>query len=437
MAPVRLGWASLLNMKNTALSELGQRTAEPPIAWLMKAVLDHPRLISLAAGFTDPQTLPVRETRRLLAEILGARAGGRAALQYGSTAGDEELRQLTARRLRQADESAGANTDIYDAERMLLTHGSQQFLYLLTEALCDPGDIVLVEDPTYFVYLGIAQSHGLRCRGIRLTPDGLEVGHLEQVLETLRRSGELRRLKMLYLVSYFQNPTGITTSLARKRAALELLRHYERHAGHPIYLLEDAAYRDLRFAGEAVPSALATGRLARRVIYAGTYSKPFATGVRVGYGLLPPELFTPAARLKGNHDFGTSHLLQKLLARALDSGAYAAHQQVLQARYAAKAGFLAAALRRHFPPGVEWQKPGGGLYIWARLPRCRRTGPRSKVFRQALAREVLYVPGIFCYAEDPARPRPDHEMRLSFGHASQAAMREGIKRLGAVLARLC
>src|SRR5215204_7118596 len=149
---------------------------------------------------------------------------------------------------------------------------------MITEALCDPGDIVLVEDPSYFVYLGILQSHSIEARAVRLTPAGLDIDHLEKVLQELKRRGQLPRLKMLYQVTYFQNPTGWTSPLERKAAALALLRKYERAAGHPIYLLEDAAYRELRFAGDDVPSGLAVTKYRDRVLYAGTYSKPFATG---------------------------------------------------------------------------------------------------------------------------------------------------------------
>ena len=169
-------------------------------------------------------------------------------MQYGSTAGDDALIERTAGRIAELDGApAGQATGL--SKRLVITHGSQQFLYLLTEALCDPGDIVLVEDPTYFVYLGIMQSRGLAGRGVRMNRDGIDLGHLEQVLESLRRSGELKRVKMLYLVSYYQNPTGRSTGFAVKRGAIELLRKYERAAGHPIYLLEDAAYRELGFAG--------------------------------------------------------------------------------------------------------------------------------------------------------------------------------------------
>jgi 2-aminoadipate transaminase len=421
-------------LKPSALSALGQRTTEPPISWLMKLTLDQPDLISLAVGFTDNASLPRAEIRDLLNDLLRSPSAGQAALQYGSTAGDPVLRQLTADHLRSADgiSAASAAAKTYSPERLVITNGSQQLLYLVTEALCDPGDIVLLEDPTYFVYLGIAQSHGLRSRAIRLLADGINVEQLEHTLESLRRSGELPRVKLLYLVTYYQNPTGITTTLEKKARALELLRRYEKLAGHPIYLLEDAAYRELRFAGEPVRSALVAGDPAR-VIYTGTYSKPFATGARIGFGLLPPELRAAVVRIKGNHDFGSANLLQQLLARALASGRYQTHVTELARRYARKAATMTAALREHFPATIRWQEPQGGLYVWAQLPSRSNAGVQSQFFARALAQGVLYVPGELCYADDPTRARPRHELRLSFGGASPADIRAGIARLGAVV----
>jgi 2-aminoadipate transaminase len=304
---------------------------------------------------------------------------------------------------------------------------------MATEALCDPGDIVLVEDPTYFVYLGILQSHGLRARGVRMENDGLHLAHLEIVLNALKKKGELRRVKALYLVSYFQNPTSITTSFEKKVAALKLLKRFERAAGHPIYLLEDAAYRELRFQGRDVKSALAVKGFQDRVIYAGTYSKPFATGTRVGFGILPEPVFGVVLSIKGNHDFGTSNLLQQLLARALASGQYAKHLANLRRRYARKVHAMRKAIQEFFPLGVEYFEPEGGLNFWARLPRKIQSGEKSKFFRTALAKNVVYVPGELCYADDSTRRKPNHEMRLSYGSATEKNIREGIKRLGEVL----
>ena len=448
------------------LSTIGQRAVEPPISWLMHAALSRPKLISLAAGFTDNASLPVAEARAALNQVLRSPKTGQPALQYGITAGDPALRKLTAEHLRKLDFQAVVSSSfsssplvlepksrprlranasarqartkdeddkIYSPERLLITGGSQQLLYLTTEALCDEGDIVLVEDPTYFVFLGILQSRGLRARAVRLERDGLDLAHLESVLRSLKRRGELRRVKLFYLVSYFQNPTGITTSFEKKRGLVKLLKKYERAAGQPIFLLEDAAYRGLRFAGNDVPSALAAPGAAERVIYAGTYSKPFATGVRVGYGILPQPLSAVVKHIKGNHDFGTSNLLQHLVARALASGIYERQVARLQKRYSHKARVMKRAIEKYFPSAVEWWEPEGGLYFWVRLPHNVPTGLKSKVFQTALKNDVLYVAGEICYADDPARRKPNHEMRISFGNASEADIREGIKRLGKVL----
>ena len=416
-------------MKRTALSQLGQRISEPPIAWLMKQTLDHPNLISLAAGFTDNPSLPVAETEALARRVLSHAPGGQAALQYGMTAGDARLRELTVQRVQHLD---GAKSQAAVAQT-IMTHGSQQLLYLLAETLFDAGDIVIVEDPTYFVFLGITQSRGIQCRGVKLTPEGVDLADLERCLEELRKAKLLPRVKALYLVTYHQNPTGYTTQLDRKAAALKLLRKYEKHAGHPIYLLEDAAYRELRFTGNDVPSAL-TCAGHERVIYAGTYSKPFATGIRVGFGILPKELFPVVLRIKGNHDFGTANLLQQLLAEALASGAYERHLENLHKRYAQKAAVMVKAIRAHFPANIEWREPDGGLYVWAKAPLKWKTGLKSKFFQSALKADVLYVPGELAYAEDPRRPKPNHEMRLSFGGAGEKEITEGIARLGKLLA---
>ena len=418
-------------MKPSFLSQMGRRTGVPPISWLMQTALTRPKLISLAAGFTDNATLPVNLSRKLLNAILRSPLTGRPALQYGLTAGENNLRTLTAQHLQKLN---GGNDRAHSPERVIITGGSQQLLYMTLEALCDEGDIVLVEDPTYFVFLSILQSRGLQACGVKLERDGLALSHLEAVLERLKKAGKLKRVKALYLVTYFQNPTGVTTSLAKKAATLKLLKKFERAAGHPLYLLEDAAYRELRFDhGADVPTALTLPGAAERVIYTGTYSKPYAPGARIGFGILPEPVFTTVQRIKGNHDFGTANLLQQLLAGALASGDYDRHVAMVRKSYARKARVMKQALAEHFPPGVETWESGGGLYFWARLPQGISAGVKSKIFQAALQADVLYVPGELCYADDASRTKPDHEMRISFGSASAENIRRGVARLGRVL----
>ena len=173
-----------------------------------------------------------------------------------------------------------------------------------------------------------------------------------------------------------------------------------------------------------------------RVIYTSTYSKPFATGVRIGYGLLPGPLLTAALRVKGNHDFGTTNFLQQLISRALSSGAYETHVQTLRIRYAKKAGAMVRACRKHLPENVKWTKPTGGLYVWARMPARVKTDLKSQLFAAALKQKMIYVPGNLCYADDPNRRKPNREMRLSFGSESIKNIEEGIARLGRALKKV-
>lgn len=415
----------------SVLSSLGQRTEAPPISWLMSEALKHPNLISLAAGFTDNKTLPVSDTREILSKLLADQPKAKRALQYGTGAGEGDLRKATACRLAQLDFEAKED---YSENNLIITNGSQQFLYMLTEALCDPGDIVIVEDPTYFVYLSIMQSHGIEARGVRMEPTGLSIDSLKQTLEALSDSGQLHRVKFLYSVTYFQNPTGITTSYERKIKALELLRIFEEKAGHPIYYVEDAAYRELSFPKSTPPpSALKLSKYRNRVVYTSTYSKPFATGIRVGYGFLPKALHTTVMRIKGNHDFGTAHLLQQILIAVIESDRYEAHLDKIRRSYYRKARVMLRAIQEHFPKNIQLITPSGGLCIWINLPQRIKTGPKSSFFKESLKQGVLFVPGEFAFADDPTRPIPRSSMRLSFGSGTKAQIETGIEILGSLL----
>ncbi|MBI5821881.1 MAG: PLP-dependent aminotransferase family protein [Verrucomicrobia bacterium] len=413
------------------LSSLARRSSNPAISWLMKLTLDQPHLISLAAGFTDNETLPVAEVGALTAELVRDDAAARAALQYGSTAGDAELRKLTLNRVCAQDGITPGAT--LTADDVVITNGSQQLLYLLSEVLCDPGDIVLVEDPTYFVYLGICEALGIEATPVRLEPDGISPDDLKRTLQRLMDNGVLDRLKFVYLVTYFQNPTGWTTSFEKKREAYAILRHYEAAAGHPIFVLEDAAYRDLRFAGPDTPSLKSLDMANERIAYSNTYTKPFATGIKVGYGVLPRSLMRHVLRSKGNHDFGSPNFNQCLIALALRTGVYDQHLPKMHAGYRRRKELMGDALKKYFPPAAKWQEANGGLYFWPELPAQHDTGRDGAIFRAALDAGVLYVPGDLCFANSPLRPKPNNCMRLSFGGTPSAQIEEGIKRLGAVL----
>lgn len=356
-------------------------------------------------------------------------------LQYGTSEGSQSLRQLTAGLLEKLDQTNGEQSLKIPYENLLITNGSQQFLYLVTETLCDPGDIVVVEDPTYFVYLSILQSHGIESRGIPMEPDGMSLPALEACLDKLAKSGDIRRLKFIYSVTYFQNPTGITTSLAKKRQIIDLLSRYESRAGHRIYFVEDAAYRELNFPDYSPPPSTLTFSDAQdRIIYTGTFSKPFATGIRVGYGVLPSSLRDSVLNLKGNHDFGSAHLLQGILAAAISSQDY--EKQLVSSRknYASKCALMIRSMKRHFPKSVTHTIPQGGLCLWVTLPKTLASGPKSKLFKAAIESGVLYVPGELAFGNDPTRRKPRNSLRLSFGSASRDKIQKGVTRLGQAIA---
>lgn len=405
-------------------SALAKRSGEPPISWLMKLALERRDLISLGAGFTDNETLPVEEVAALTREILSRPKTARAALQYGATIGLPQLRHELLRRWHRQD---GDSKSKISANDIVITNGSQQLLYLVSEVLCDPGDVVLVEDPTYFVYLGIIEATGIRARGFD------SISNLKSRLDELKRHRQLSRLKLLYVVTYFQNPTGHTWSLDEKREALAIVKHFERAAGHPIYIIEDAAYRDLRFEGDDVPSFKSLDPRNERVVYAGTLTKPFATGFKIGSGILPPPLMRAVLRSKSNHDFGSSNFLQAILARALAEGLYERHLPKIAAGYRRKRDAMITELDATFPKSARYERPSGGLYVWVELDRHTKTGVKSRLFKRAFDAGVLYLPGEMCFCADQSRAIPPNCMRLSFGAPAIPEIKKGIRLLADAL----
>jgi 2-aminoadipate transaminase len=394
----------------------------------MQQAVENPRLISLAAGLVDPLSLPADEVAEAAAAILGTPDAAQAALQYGTTQGLAPLREQLLARTAALDGVTPAEVALAP-EDVVVTTGSQQLLYLLGELLLDPGDLVITEAPSYFVYQGTLISQGVRTLAVPMDEDGMNVDALAELLARLERTGELDRLRLLYVCDYFQNPSGLTLSLPRRQRILELARRYSR--GHRILILEDTAYRELRYEGPDLPSIKSFDADNRHVILAMTFSKPCSPGLKTGYGLLPRELVGPLGRLKGNHDFGSNNFTQHLLNRMLASGAYDRHVRRLCGVYRAKRDTLLGALAEEFRawPEVRWTRPGGGLYVWLTFPPDVDTGPDGRLMQAALAEGVLYVPGQFCYVNGDNGPIPTNEARLSFGVAPPEQLREAVRRL--------
>lgn len=408
-------------------SALGQRLQSTVITRLMRQALENPNLISLAAGFTDTASLP-SDLVRLVTDRLLSRPDGQQMLQYGTNAGRPALREAIARRTSAADQTSAAHT-----EEVFLTNGSQQAIFLALATLCDPGDIIFVEAPTYFVFLENVKAFGIEVRSL---PSGGGVDNLRngfgQALDQLRAEGQIARLKAVYLVSYFANPTSQTLSLEEKMAVAATLRE----RGLTPALLEDAAYRELGFASASpVPSILAGEIFADFPrLYLGTLTKPFASGLKVGFAICPEESWREKMlALKGHEDFGSAQWNQAILEYVLQEGLLDQHLARIRPLYAAKMDQLDQALRQTGldTAGWSWERPEGGLYLWLKGPPETQTGMDEPLFNRAVEAGVLYIPGPLCFAPDQPG---DRFIRLSFGNTRSDLFPEAARRLASVLA---
>jgi 2-aminoadipate transaminase len=398
----------------------------------MQQAVENPNLISLAAGLVDPWSLPAPETKEAVVAMLSQPARAHAALQYGTTHGYGPLREkLLCRNC--ALDGVEATEWSLTPDEVVVTSGSQQLLYLVSEMLLDPGDLVITEAPSYFVYQGTLASMGVDTMAVPMDDDGMDTALLADLLARLDKTGQLQRLRLIYVCDYFQNPSGLSLSLSRRQHLLELVERYSRH--QRVFVVEDAAYRELRYDGPALPSIKSFDSDNRYVILAQTFSKPCAPGFKTGYGFVPRELVGPLLRLKGNHDFGSNNFTQHLLERLLASGAYDRHVAQLCTVYREKRDALVDALTREFAhiPDIHWTRPCGGLYVWMTFPQSVKTGPDSPLMKASLEAGVLYVPGQFCYAGLPAQV-PLNQARLSFGPVPMEQIGEGVRRLGAAFA---
>ncbi len=411
-------------------SKQAKRTSPPEISWLMSQALEVPGLISLAAGFVDQASLPHSYVSEQIRVLLESPTTGRAALQYGTTQGDFELRSRLLERLR-TENVFHAKASI-DASHFIVGSGSQQILYLVAEALLEEEDIVLVEAPTYFVVLGAMKTRGACTIGIDTDEEGIQPKQVAKYLQKLEFENQLHRVKVLYLMSYATNPLGITLSPSRRKELFSILRDY-RDKGYPILLIEDAAYRRLSFEPTPPPPLKSLDKENDLILYTESFSKSLAPGMRLGFGVGPKALIDKMVDLKGNHDFGSSNFSQQILKQVMQSGLFEQHLEYLRSLYAQKRDLVEEILTATFPQEARWITPKGGFYTWVTLPSSFDTGPQGKIFQRALEEKVLYVPGCLCYSSD----RPEHHhsssIRISFGMIDNSQLQEGCKRLARTL----
>jgi|SRR5579871_757321 2-aminoadipate transaminase len=393
---------------DTIFAARTQRITSSAIRELLK-VTEQPDFISFGGGLPAPEAFPIAEVAEAAQRIL--REQGTQALQYGATEGYRPLREWVAAQMT----SEGVPTHI---ENVLITTGSQQAIDLIGKVLLDEDDSVLVESPTYLAALQAWSVYGARYLEAPADERGMRTGALKKLLA--------QRPKLIYCLPNFQNPGGVTLSLARRRQLIEQAARY----GTPI--LEDDPYRELRFEGAALPR-LITLESARQeqhtapyngnVIYASTFSKVLAPGLRVGSIVAAPALIHKLVQAKQSTDLHTPTFNQMLVYELAKTGFLKRHAKVIAKMYRERRDIMLAAMQEHFPEGVRWTHPQGGMFLWVTLPEGMDAG---ELLKTAIAQKVAFVPGA------PFHPNGGgaNTLRLNFSNATPEQIHTGIARLG-------
>lgn len=368
-------------------------------------------IISFAGGLPDPSSFPVEELKAISSHVLDTQP--HLALQYGPTEGDLRLRQELVKWM--AKDGIRATPD-----QVLITTGSQQGLDLAARVLLDPGDVVLVELPSYMAALHVFRGYRAEMVGIPQDDDGMRTDKLESTLGSLHAAG--RRVKLIYVVPDFQNPSGVTLSETRRVRLLELARE------HRVLVLEDTPYRELRYEGTA-PSPLAALDRDGRVIYISTFSKTLSPGMRIAWMAAAEPLIQQFVTAKQAVDLCCPSLTQAIAAEFCARGHIYERIAGLVTLYRHKRDVMLAALRREMPDGVTWTHPAGGLFLWIRLPEGMDTEQLLPIAVEEEA--VAYVVGSGFHADGGGR----NALRVNFSYPSEEQINEGIQRLARLVKR--
>ncbi len=383
-------------MKRSEIRELLKLTARPGI-------------ISFAGGLPAPDLFPVDEIKEMSRIVMERE--GKTALQYGPTEGDNRLREELAKMMQKDGVDITSN-------HLLIVTSSQQGLDLVGKIFVDPGDVVMTSRPTYVGAIQAFHSYGAKMVGIEQDQEGTQTAQLEAEIEKLAAKGV--KPKFIYEIPDFQNPSGITMSLKRRK---ELLRIAEKH---DLIVVEDSPYRQLRFEGKAEPSLI--GMNSERVLSLFTFSKILLPGFRLGWMAGPNELIQKAVTAKQSVDLCSPPFNQAILYEYLSRGLLEKQITVIIKAYREKRDFMLDMLAKYMPkfPGLKWTHPQGGLFLWVTLPEQMDAG---EMFHAAIEKQVAYVVGTAFYPDGGGR----NCFRMNFSYSSMAEIEEGVKRLGQVI----
>jgi len=369
-----------------------------------------PGTISFIYGLSDLTTFPLEEFRTCFDQVFKNKAS--LALQYGPEQGYGPLLDYLRKRFKKKE-----NVDLPRAQ-IMLTGGASQALDHICSLFTNQGDTIIVEAPTYHETLKLFSDHGLNVFSVDIDEEGIIVEQLEAVLERLKRKRKSARF--LYTIPNFQNPSGISISLARKKAVLEVIKDWD------LYLVEDDVYRELAYENEPPPSFFALDKT-NRVLRLSSFSKILAPGLRLGWLIAPPtfiELLIDSGlkRMGG----GSSPLIANVVSCFCNHGWLEPHLKFIRAHYKLKRDIMFKSLETYMPEAISWTKPKGGFFIWIKLPFNLRI---EEVVNWSQSSGVLVLSGNDFFVKPPQTPY----LRLAFSFLNQNKIEEGIAKLANVI----
>ncbi|RLF26713.1 MAG: aminotransferase [Thermoplasmata archaeon] len=371
-------------------------------------VTQDPEIISFAGGLPNPKSFPIEDLKGVVQSVLENH--GRTALQYGTTQGLRELREVIAER---------ACKDGIDAtsDNVIITSGSQQALDNIGKLFLNPGDTAIVGLPTYLGGINAFRSYESNLMGIPLDKDGMNIDILEERIKSLLKDGVTP--KFIYVVPTFQNPAGVVMPESRRKKLVDIANEYD------LIVVEDDPYGKLRFEGAPVRPVKAFDDMGR-VIYVSTFSKILAPGFRLAWTIASDELTRKMEICKQALDLCTNTFTQFIANEFVRSGSLDLHIMKIVEMYRPKRDAMMDAMREFFPDGYVCNKPKGGMFAWVTLPEGIDT---ETMFLDAIKKKVAYVHGKAFHVDGGG----GRSMRLNFSYASNEQIKEGMKRLGAVI----
>ncbi len=366
------------------------------------ALIGQPGMISFAGGNPAPESFPKEEIAAIAQELI--REKGSHILQYGGTPGISRLKETVI-------EMVGKRGISAKPEEVIITSGATQGIGLAAKTLVNPGDVILAESPTFIGALQTFLTYQAQIKGVEMDDEGMNMDDLEKKLKQYRP-------KFVYTIPTFQNPTGRTMSLERRKKMAELC------ALHGVIILEDDPYCDLRYSGQPVPPIKSLSE-AGNVIYLLSFSKIISPGLRVGAAVADPRIIEKYNIAKQGEDLHTANLSQEIVEAYMHSGKAEAHIETICAQYREKRDAMIAKLQG-FPKGISYTKTDGGLFIWVTLPESMNA---TKMFKQCVDAGVAYVPGTHFFPQGGH----DNTLRLNFSMASFEQIDKGMDILKGVI----